>query len=133
MSQTGAKNLTGTWHGRYSYAGAPDGVAFTADIIEIAGQISGGTVETAESRSAGKTQFTAVLDGRRSLGHVAFTKTYDGSGGWHHSVDYDGVLSLDATEIEGRWRIRGEMTGRFMMIRPQGRAQSVTKRVAEKV
>ena len=133
MADSSAQNLTGAWHGQYSYAGVDGPVAFTADVVEIGGQISGGTSETGATRTGAAAQFRAALSGRRSGHNVAFTKIYDGSGGWHHSVDYDGVLSADGTEIEGQWRIPGKLTGKFLMIRPLGKTQSVTKRVAERV
>ena len=132
MAQAG-QNLTGTWHGQYSYAGIPEPVAFVASLIEIAGALSGETIESGKDRTGVTAQFRAALSGRRSGGDIAFTKSYDGGGGWRHSVEYDGVLSADGSEIEGRWRIRRELTGKFMMIRPAGKAQSVTKRVAERV
>ena len=128
-----AQNLTGDWHGQYSYVDMSEPVAFTASLIEIAGEISGETCESGTTRAGVGVQFRAALSGRRSGHAVAFTKTYDGGGGWRHSVEYDGVLSAYGAEIEGRWRISRGLGGQFMMIRPVGKTQSVTKRVAERV
>lgn len=50
-------------------------------------------------------------------GVVSFTKTYDGSGGVSHSVNYNGRLSADGQEVIGSWSIPGSGTGRFEMRR----------------
>lgn len=75
----------------------------------------------------------ASLEGRGDAVSVRFTKTYDGTGGWSHAVAYDGRLSADATEIEGRWTIRQEISGRFLMMRSAGTGESVVRRVFAQV
>ena len=52
--------------------------------------------------------------------------TYDGSGGRTHTIRYDGTLSEDGGEIEGRWIIQANWAGRFLMIR-SGRAVPAEK------
>ena len=48
---------------------------------------------------------------------VRFVKTYDGSKPNYTTVVYEGTVSADATEIEGRWRIPRSWSGKFLMIR----------------
>ena len=74
-----------------------------------------------------------MLSGSRGEGYVVFTKEYDGSGGWSHTVEYDGVLNGEATEIEGHWNINGLLAGRFMMMRNPGKQVAVKREVLEKV
>ena len=48
-------------------------------------------------------------------------------------MSYEGVLNGDATEIEGRWRIGDGTTGKFMMIRSDGKAVDVERKKRAKV
>jgi len=51
----------------------------------------------------------ATLSGGRQGNSITFVKSYDGGAGpdYQNPVAYEGALNGDATEIEGRWRIRG--------------------------
>ncbi|MGR4864793.1 hypothetical protein [Caulobacter sp. LARHSG274] len=113
-------NLTGIWQGLYSYPRRLKPVTFTATLIESGAWLSGSVHETAQDQWGDWLEVCATLLGKRAERTVGFTKTYDGENGWNHSVVYDGVLSNDATEIEGRWSTP-EWSGRFLMIRPEGR------------
>jgi hypothetical protein len=124
-------DLTGVWQGLYSYAGG-ESVAFVATIIDSASSISGGTHESAVSHSGARATLFATLSGARRGSSVSFLKTYDGTGGWSHAVRYDGALSGDATEIEGRWRI-GWLSGRFTMTRPRRAARRIARKIEERV
>jgi hypothetical protein len=80
---------------------------------------------------------TAPQGPRRSSALVSllspFVKTYDGAGApYDRAVSYDGTLSADATEIEGRWRIPGNWSGKFLMIRSGGRQEEVSRKVFER-
>ena len=45
--------------------------------------------------------------------NVQFTKTYDGKGGYSHSVTYFGALSGDGRSISGTWELQsGGQTSR---------------------
>jgi hypothetical protein len=73
----------------------------------------------------------AMLSGSRKGSAVTFVKTYDGAGPeYENPVAYDGALNDDATEIEGRWQIRGLLSGRFLMIRSSGKAESVERKAS---
>lgn len=124
----GAKSLTGIWQGLYSYANA-DRVAFTATLIETGSHVSGSTHEscTTRGRRSALTLF-ALIDGARRGSILSFAKQYDGSGGWTHTVAYEGAINADATEIEGTWRVNGGISGRFLMTRPRGKTVAVERR-----
>jgi hypothetical protein len=40
----------------------------------------------------------------------------------NHAVEYEGTISDDFMEIDGRWFIPGSWAGRFLMIRSGGRS-----------
>jgi hypothetical protein len=112
-----AESLTGVWQGFFSYPRALGPVQFTATLIETQSALSGTTHEPCDvGPHKGETLF-AVLSGHRDGSSVVFDKTYDGSGGRTHTIRYDGTISDDGGEIEGRWMIRANWAGRFLMIR----------------
>lgn len=128
-----AQNLTGVWHGLYSYEAYREPVYFVATLIDAGAHLSGTTHESAVGESGSPLTLFAAVEGSRSNTAVSFTKAYDGSGGWEHVVAYDGTLSPDATEIEGRWIITSQAAGRFLMIRNRGVSESVVREAFEKV
>ena len=127
------ETLTGVWNGRYDYPFALEPVSFMATLIEAGATFSGGVSETSLDRMGAPVELFAVIQGSKAGSSVTFTKTYDGSGGWDHTVEYDGNLSADGNEIEGEWKVPGAMSGRFLMIRPERKAVETDQRVAEKV
>src|SRR5262245_53660218 len=118
-----ARNLTGVWHGIYSYPRGNPPVSFVATLIETASMVSGTTHEG----EASGTLF-AMVTGRRQGSAVSFVKTYDGTNPDYRTVDYEGRLSGDATEIDGRWTIPGVWSGKFLMIRARGVAETIVRR-----
>lgn len=130
--QTGAENLTGVWQGLYSY---PDGmsVSFVATLIDTRGSFSGTTHEPCIFRDGPSDTLYATLAGTRKGSAVSFLKTYENAGPRYGSVQYEGVLSADATEIEGRWVVPGVWSGKFLMIRSAGKAAEVEQKVAERI
>ena len=117
-------DLTGVWQGLYSYAdGEP--VPFMATLIESGPFVTGSTHETTTVGFRPNASATGLIDGTRSATLVAFTKTYDGSAGWDHSVFYDGAVNDDATEIEGLWRLPEGMSGPFLMRRDTGKKKEI--------
>ena len=129
----GGKSLTGVWQGLYSYPGRGGSVPFVATLIEAGSSISGTTHEICATLESARQTLYAMVSGSRAGASVVFDKTYDGTAGWVHRVDYEGALNGDATEIEGRWSIDGILQGRFMMIREAGKEIAVTREVLEKV
>ena len=132
MSET-SDNLTGVWNGRYDYQHHLNPVGFMATMIDSGASLSGGVSETCVDADGIAVDLFAMLSGRRNGSIVAFTKTYDESSGWNHSVEYDGRLSSDGNEIEGEWRIPGRAHGRFLMVRPERKTAEVEERIAAKV
>jgi hypothetical protein len=127
--RTGEQNLTGIWNGLYTY---PDGrsVAFVATLIESGGSLSG---TTHERGLFGNTAY-ATLAGSRQDSAVSFIKKY----GKHrflykNSVAYEGTLSSDGTEIEGRWAIGKILSGKFLMIRSPSQTAKAENKLVEPV
>ena len=73
-----------------------------------------------------------MLSGRRDGMAVRFTKTYEGPLEPNHSVEYEGTLTEDFMEIEGRWIIPGQWAGRFLMIRSGGRSVEAARKTFER-
>ena len=115
--QTDAQNLTGVWNGLYSY---PDGrsVTFVATLIDSGSTLSGSTHEPCVGGDCPGATLFATLMGSRSGSSVTFRKTYEAADPRWGTVNYEGTLNADATEIEGRWSIPSVWSGKFLMIRP---------------
>lgn len=119
MGDEQSRNLTGVWHGLFTY---PDGFpedpgSFVATLLELGPSLSGTTHEEGIHHDGTVGTLFAMIDGEREGTAVYFDKTYDGTGGWDHLVRYQGALNADWTEIEGRWAVPGVWSGRFLMIR----------------
>jgi hypothetical protein len=127
------RNLTGVWNGLYSYPKYLEPVFFVATLISHGDHFSGSTHEAVEGRSGAPLTLFASVDGVLDEGLVSFRKTYDGAGGWSHSLMYFGMLSADRNEIEGQWVLPAGWSGRFMMIRRTGVSESVVRRQYEKI
>jgi hypothetical protein len=111
----GSRSLTGVWQGIYSYlAGGMPTVAFTATLIEAGGMLNG-SVHEACMRNGDTVLFS--VNGSRHGAAVSFVKTYQGTDRRYGTIVYDGSVNGDATEIEGRWTIPGDWSGRFLMTR----------------
>jgi hypothetical protein len=128
-----AQNLTGVWHGLYSYQAYKEPVYFVATVIDGGSFISGSTHESAVGETGAPLTLFASLEGTCRDNVVHFTKSYDGQSGWDHAVSYIGTLNDDATEIEGIWTIGAKATGRFLMIRSRGATETVVRKAYAKV
>ena len=130
--QTEAKSLTGVWQGLYTYSDGRS-VSFVATLIE-SGQALSGTIHEPRTFGLGTGEtLYATLVGGRSGNMVSFVKTYQNAGMRDHSVDYEGSLNGERTEIEGRWDISGVYSGKFLMIRPARTATTVAQKKSEPV
>jgi hypothetical protein len=126
------QNLTGIWHGLYSYLDGRPSVSFVATLIETGTTVSGTTHEPSDGQGETNATLCATLTGRRQGATVAFLKTYDRAGPrYFSSIAYQGMLSGDGTEIEGGWLIPGGSYGKFLMIRSAGKAEAVTRKAFE--
>ena len=126
-------NLTGIWQGLFSYPTSRKAGNFSATLIETANRITGSTSEVwATGPRVGETVL-AMLTGHRNGPLVKFTKAYEGPEKPNHSVEYEGTLTDDFLEIEGRWFVPGNWAGRFLMIRSGGRAVEKAREVFEQI
>jgi hypothetical protein len=131
----GPKNLTGVWNGLYSYSSGLS-VSFVATLIDSGRALSGATHEPNVLGTSPGSTLTALLSGGRNDSAITFVKTYDESGArqqHYYPINYEGMLNGDATEIEGRWQIGNGTSGKFMMIRSEGKAVAVEKKKRAKV
>jgi hypothetical protein len=126
-----AENLTGVWNGLYSYADGRS-VTFVATLIESGSTLTGSTHEPCVGRDCPAATLFATLMGSRSGNAVRFHKTYEVADPRYATVNYEGRLNADATEIEGRWSIPGVWSGKFMMIRPLREAMTEEARQSAK-
>jgi hypothetical protein len=130
--EANAQNLTGIWHGLYSYLDGRPSVSFVATLIESGMTVSGTTHEPSDGPGEPKATLYATLAGHRQGASVAFLKTYDRAGPRYLStIAYQGVLSGDGTEIEGAWLISGGSGGKFLMIRSAGKSEAARRKAFE--
>jgi hypothetical protein len=114
------EDVTGRWHGFYSYAGGADTCAFAADLREHGGDIVRIAFEVAQFGPSPGATLSASLEGRRIGRAVDFAKTYDEVAVAHYSIHYAGTLLDGGNEIEGSWSIPGDRSGTFLMVRDGG-------------
>jgi hypothetical protein len=127
-----AASLTGIWHGIYSYPIPRAPVSFVATMIETASAVSGTTHEPCTIGGSPDEILYATLLGSRQHSAVAFVKTYDCVNPCYGTVAYEGTVSPDGTEIEGRWIVAGNWSGKFLMIRSAARTEAVARTVFER-
>ena len=130
--QSSAQSLTGVWHGIYSYPIARAPVSFVATLIESGSAVTGTMHEPCAVGGSPNDVLYATLLGSRRDSAVAFMKTYDGVNPHYGTVAYEGTLSRDGTEIEGRWIVPGNWSGKFLMVRSAGKAETVSRSVFER-
>ena len=124
-------NLAGVWHGLYSYRVGKEPVPFVAILSDAEGWLNGTTEETGTAGDALGQILTASLQGRRTRRSVTMLKIYHGGYMAYDSVHYLGDLNEDATEIAGTWRIPGDWSGTFLMIRQRPVAAMQSREAAE--
>lgn len=110
-------DLSGVWHGQFSYPREQQPASFVATLIERDGLFDGDTEEVGAVGDAKGQTLTATLQGRRTGLQLTFLKLYDGAFEAYDTVQYEGEVSDDGSEILGRWSIPGAIAGDFMMIR----------------
>ncbi len=127
------QSLTGVWHGLYTYPHGCGSVSFVATLIETETWLTGSTHEPRVGGDQPGGMLYATLLGSRNGSAVTFVKTYDAAAGANYgTVTYEGTLSGDGTEIEGRWNIPGVWSGKFLMIRSQGTAATLGHKAFER-
>jgi hypothetical protein len=123
-----SETLTGSWGGLFDYSGVIAPVAFRAQLHEAVESLAGLIEEVDDMQDGvGPILLTAVVEGERRGNHVAFRKTYDELEP-ACSVEYDGIVDADGTEISGEWvRLEDGLTGSFVMRREVGREEEVVR------
>lgn len=89
-------------------------MGFVAIINDNAGLLAGSTSEASEFWVG--IDERADIRGVRAGTAVSFHKYYNGDGAYCHAVTYDGTLSTDGQQVEGRWSI-DDYSGTFIMAR----------------
>ena len=111
-------SLPRSWSGRYFYGeNNRQSVPFELDLKQEGTTITGRISEPRTFGDRTSIELHANIFGSIERdGSVRFTKTYDGTAGVSHSVEYVGLLkgSGDRREITGTWRIK-RMSGPFTM------------------
>jgi hypothetical protein len=121
--------LTGVWDGFFSYPRRFASTAFTAVILQTGSALTGSVHEHAGEDASGGELLNATIAGECVGGRVRFVKTYDPAHRTHgRPIHYEGALSADGNEIEGRWTIPGDWSGRFLMRRSGGARSAAARR-----
>jgi hypothetical protein len=117
-------NLTGVWDGSYIQPGAGM-ITFLATLIESGGALGGSVSEPCMMTGCPVSTHDASIAGHRSGSAVSFVKRYEPPGYGYDTVQYEGAVNAEATEIHGRWRIAdtGD-SGAFLMVRASRTAQA---------
>ena len=125
-------NLTGVWHGLYSYPVAMPSVPFVATLSDQGGWFDGTTEEIGGVGDTVGRTLTASLQGRRSGRSITMLKIYHGPSAHYDSVHYAGDLNEDGTEISGTWRVAANWSGTFLMVRSRTVETAATKEAVER-
>ncbi len=111
----GGDTLSGVWQGVY-WAGGNETTEFQATIVDFQGPGLQGSMAEPNTFGDSSSRFLlSTFAGNAIGGVVSFTKTYDGTAGVGHSVNYSGRLISDR-HIVGSWQIDGTV-GSFEMAR----------------
>ena len=130
---SGIVDLTGTWHGRFSFPRLYPPVSFTAVISHVDDWIQGSTEEHADRGPDKGSVITATLSGRVTHPNISFLKTYDRPTRPYDAVQYEGAICSEGLEISGTWSIFGAWSGTFLMIRSSGPETAATRRTSEEI
>ncbi|AQR72739.1 hypothetical protein [Sphingomonas sp. LM7] len=115
------QDVSGVWYGRYAADHGYEDNGFIALLEELHGAVTGTISEPDEDSGSVR---RATVRGQRDGASLHFTKQYDGSGGWIHSVDYNGHVDADGTLVMGGWIVEG-LTGAFDMTREKFDAEAL--------
>lgn len=103
------------WKGTYSYEEKKrPSVHFAVTWKQSGKKISGKILEPNTFGDNGFSQLRAKLKGEINNNEVVFKKTYDGTAGVSHSVEYRGQFNAEKNQISGRWQIK-DVSGPFVM------------------
>jgi hypothetical protein len=103
--------IDGSWTGTYTYMadGGSRTVPFSVTFSSDHGRLLGSTTEP-NTFGGNAPKLSADIIGSVKDGELNFTKTYDGKGGYSHSVEYEGNVDRDGKTIAGTWTIHSQQT-----------------------
>ena len=106
----GNNAFNGSWRGSYSYNPSPTAAAqasndFTLTLQVSGSQVTGDVTEPNTFGTAGVAFLHATIIGQINGDTITFRKTYDGTGGQTHFVDYTGTIDRLTNTISGTWII----------------------------
>jgi hypothetical protein len=108
-------SLTGVWVGSYQYPDRRAPVQFLMVVKQGPnGTFTGSLREPNTFGSSSVAFLGASISGTVKSTAVKYTKTYDGTGGQSHSVDYQGLVNWKARVVQGQWSLEGSK-GTFKM------------------
>jgi hypothetical protein len=93
----------GAWSGAYYQGGVATPFALT---LARDGTCAGVITETV-SDGPKRATFSCSITSQNGARLLRLTKTYDGTGGWSHDVEYVGALSPDGRFVAGHWANAG--------------------------
>ncbi len=126
-------NLTGLWHGTFSYPHLMPPNGFLAELREFNGAVTGEISERSDaSRDKGQTKL-ALVNGSRTGSNVVFVKRYDDLRRAQTPVHYTGVVNGSGDEITAAWEIPGHWAGTFIMVRGARKVAEAEARISEVV
>lgn len=116
LPQTGPGAMAGVWTGMYRYSDAQRDeqnrvrppVVFSMFVVQRGRGWWGYSEEPRTFGDGAAPRLFAIVEGRETdrPGEFKFTKTYDGTGGNNHSVEYRGRL-IDGSKMSGDWELAG--------------------------
>lgn len=124
LASAAETNVTGVWTGKYEYpAGSMQApVEFTILFIQSGDDVTGHVKETNTFGKQPEPSLHSSLKGRlnKETRDLTFTKTYDGTAGVSHSVEYSGRISEDGATVDGgSWKLGG-LSGTFLLAKVEG-------------
>jgi hypothetical protein len=127
-AQTRAGAYTGIWSGTFHYprGDGRDAVNFNMILVHEGKGFTGFMKEPNTFGNGDEPWLQAGFKGRidEETGRLMITKTYDGTGGVSHAVEYSGMPARDGSKIEGSWTI-GDFGGPFVLQRLRLDARTV--------
>lgn len=109
-------SLSGNWVGKYRYPKPLNGVSevnFEMNLILSQSRISGFVAEPNTFGDQSASHLYANFNGTIQGSDISWKKTYDGTGGVSHTVNYNGKIDRENAEIKGKWSIPGGWSGPF--------------------
>src|SRR5215469_17199244 len=97
ITRAAETDVTGVWTGKYEYAGGQGPVEFTIIFLQKGDEVVGRVKETNTFGKQPEPWLHSSLKGtlNKETRELKFTKTYDGTAGISHSVEYSGRISED--------------------------------------